>query len=63
MSELINELLDLAKIEAGVDMDLEPCQLEHIITFVTQRFKGIAREKGLALENKIPTDLPVMLAI
>ena len=61
MAELINQLLDLAKIEAGVDMDLEPCHLEHIIAIVTQRFKGVAQETGLTLESKIAPNLPAIL--
>ena len=42
MSGLIDDLLDLAKIEAGVDMEQEVCQLDEIVAQVLWRFASVA---------------------
>jgi PAS domain S-box-containing protein len=58
MSELINSLLDLAKIEAGVGMEKQLCYLDQIIAQVVRRLEGVAREKGLSLASSVPPVLP-----
>ena len=58
MAILIENLLDLAKIEAGVDMDRQPCRLDQIIDRVIERCAEMAQEKGLILQSQVPPDLP-----
>jgi signal transduction histidine kinase/DNA-binding response OmpR family regulator len=60
--ELINDLLDLSKIEAGrLELHNEPLRvralLEERITLLTAR----AREKGLALQLEIAADVPAVV--
>ncbi len=60
--ELINDLLDLSKIEAGrLDLHTEPLRLfallEERITLLTPR----AREKGLALALDVAADVPAVV--
>ena len=48
--ELINEVLDLSKIEAGaVDLDVEEFRLEAFAEFVENTFRPIAEQKQLQL--------------
>jgi signal transduction histidine kinase/DNA-binding response OmpR family regulator len=61
--ELINDLLDLSKIEAGrLDLHNEPLRvralLEERITLLAPR----AREKGLALQLEIADDVPAVVS-
>jgi len=58
MSGLIDDLLDLAKIEAGVDVEQGTCDLNEVITRVLKRFDGILEDKALTLEQDIAPDLP-----
>jgi len=60
MSNLITDLLDLAKIEAGVEMDVEPSDLRAVIPAVVETFAEEARNKGLTLRADIPPDLPLV---
>jgi signal transduction histidine kinase len=62
MSDLIDDLLDLAKIEAGVDMEAEPCHLDQIVSQVVWRFESVARERGLKLQSQLPDHLPPVKA-
>ncbi len=49
--ELINDLLDLAKIESGeLQFELQPLRLEEILAAVRQMFQTQAADKGLQLE-------------
>jgi signal transduction histidine kinase len=57
MSSLIDDLLDLGKVEAGVDMEREVCHIDRVIDSVVARFEPIATEHGLALTTKVPEDL------
>ncbi len=59
LTSLINDVLDLAKIEAGkVEWQVQPLQIadviEHAIASTASLFEG----KGLALVNDIPEGLP-----
>jgi two-component system NtrC family sensor kinase len=57
MASLIDDLLDLGKVEAGVDMEREVCHVDRVIASVTGRFEPIAAERGLKLLTEIPEDL------
>lgn len=52
---LINDLLDLVKIEAGkVDLSLEPVDCAELVREVTSALALKAEEKGLALQVNLP---------
>jgi protein-histidine pros-kinase len=53
---LINDLLDLAKIEAGkVDLTLEPVVCQSVLQEVATALGPLAEAKGLAFEVEMPT--------
>jgi HAMP domain-containing protein/CheY-like chemotaxis protein len=59
---LINEILDLAKIESGtIALDLEEVRLDALQEFVDRSFRQLAEEKGLALEVELEEGLPPTL--
>jgi len=56
---LINEILDLSKIEAGrMDIQIEETPLKDIGDTMTVKFKRLADSKGLNLALEIEEDLP-----
>ncbi len=56
---LINEILDLSKIEAGrIDLDLEKIRLTDFIQSFEQRFKVIAEEKNIQFKIEFAEKLP-----
>jgi signal transduction histidine kinase len=60
---LINDLLDLSKIEAGaMRIHLEECSPEECIDTAIEALDYKAREKGLAVIREIEGDLGVMIA-
>ncbi|WP_294095914.1 response regulator [Sphingomonas sp.] len=60
---LINDILDLSKIEAGhIDIRAESVSLKRITTDLRQTFDPIARERGLDFEIDIARKLPASIA-
>jgi HAMP domain-containing protein/CheY-like chemotaxis protein len=56
---LINEILDLAKIESGtMAVDIGPVRFEALRDYVEHSFRQLAEEKGLAFAIEIDPDLP-----
>jgi HAMP domain-containing protein/signal transduction histidine kinase/DNA-binding response OmpR family regulator len=57
--ELINEILDLSKIESGtMDVDAKPVLLTELQSYVERNFKEIATSKGLEFAVSLATDGP-----
>ncbi len=55
---LINEILDLSKIEAGkMTLNIENIPLDEVANSITASFKHFAEEKGLKLEVNISPDM------
>lgn len=56
---LINDILDLSKIEAGkLDIIMESVGIEEIIQDMSYLFEHVAEEKGINLEMRIEEGLP-----
>ncbi len=56
--ELINDILDISKIEAGkVDLTLEEFKFNDVVKEVAESFTPAARDKELALVTEIPNDI------
>jgi signal transduction histidine kinase/CHASE3 domain sensor protein len=56
---LINDILDLSKIEAGhVDIRPESVSVERLVNDIVSLFKPIADQKGLTFEAVISSDCP-----
>ena len=59
---LINEILDLSKIEAGkMDIQLEDMDIAHFIVHVKQKFNPLAEDKGLDFPITIADNVPALL--
>jgi PAS domain S-box-containing protein len=61
--ELINDVLDISKIEAGqLEVRAEPFDLPALIERATASVKPLAEKKGLALTTNIPPELQEMVS-
>ena len=59
---IINDILDFSKIEAGkIDVLAEPFSPAKLALDVISTFRGLAREKGLDLENDISKNIPELV--
>jgi PAS domain S-box-containing protein len=61
MSELIDELLDVGRIESGIGMEMGLCSLRPILLEVVDNLQEQAREKELQLELSLPPHLELVL--
>src|SRR5262245_37804337 len=60
--EIINDLLDLAKIEAGkVELKLEPVRLTDVCQTLADFMRPLADKKPLDLTVEIADDLPILI--
>jgi len=59
ITELIGELLDLGRIEAGHDMEMEPVQMEEIVSSVVEECRPLAMAKRQELRWE-PQPLPAV---
>jgi len=60
---LINQILDLSKIEAGkMELSLERMELPELIRSVLGSMRPLALEKGLRLETRLALDVPAVEA-
>jgi CheY-like chemotaxis protein/anti-sigma regulatory factor (Ser/Thr protein kinase) len=56
---LINDILDLSKIEAGkMDLNLDEVDLKPIIRGVMSSAVGLVKDKQVELEQRVPDELP-----
>ncbi len=60
--EIINDLLDLAKIEAGkVELHLEPVRIDEVCSTLLDFMRPQADKKNLTLEGRLDENLPIMI--
>jgi len=58
---LINDILDLARIEAGkMELNFEEVHLSEMVTSVLSTAKGLVKEKPIHLIPNIPADMPTV---
>jgi len=58
---LINDILDLARIEAGkMELNFEEVKLSEMVNSVLSTAKGLVKEKPIQLVSKVPPDMPTV---
>jgi PAS domain S-box-containing protein len=58
---LINDILDLARIEAGkMELNFEEVHIGEIVTSVLSTAKGLVKEKPIQLVQRIPSNMPTV---
>ena len=58
---LINDILDLAKIEAGrMPLHLEDVDLDELVAEITAQVEPLVKKKGLTFTSDVSADTPVM---
>jgi signal transduction histidine kinase len=60
MRQLIDDLLDLARIESGVELDLNAVQVKSILQDCIDAVKPAANNKSMTIVTEIPDDLPAV---
>ncbi|MFL7867737.1 MAG: ATP-binding protein [Anaerolineales bacterium] len=60
ITSLVNELLDLSRLEAGVDTRREIVHLENVLKFALDTLEGQFKLKNLSLQSDIAENLPEM---
>jgi two-component system sensor histidine kinase ResE len=59
MGRLVNDLLDLARMEAGhITLNLESISIYEFIEKINRKFQGLAREKDITLTSSFTLDEP-----
>ncbi len=59
---LINDILDLSKVEAGkLSVNAEDVLLDSIVSHIRQQFAPVAKEKGVAFPVAVADNLPAVL--
>ncbi|MEW6404029.1 MAG: ATP-binding protein [Chloroflexota bacterium] len=62
ITSLINDLLDLGRLEAGFDTRREAVQLEGVLKYTLDMFEASLRKKDITLTTQIASSLPSLRA-
>ncbi len=62
MRQLIDDLLDMARIESGINLRYTDVNLRYLLDSITLSFRPQLEEKTMALDLSIPPDMPVITA-
>jgi signal transduction histidine kinase len=62
MRQLIDDLLDLTKIESGIKLDLQPVQLSSIIADCLDQVRPSAQSKAMTVTNEVSNSHPMVIA-
>ncbi len=61
--ELMEDMLDIARLETGeTQLELEPISLKEVVTQVTASYKERFKDKGMRLNVKVSSRLPLVYA-
>jgi len=59
LTRLVNDVLDLAKIEAGeMRFEMDPVDMNLLAREVVRSLAPLAQENGISVESRLPPDLP-----
>jgi PAS domain S-box-containing protein len=61
MTELIDDLLDVARVEAGIDMELEPCIIAPLVSQVITQFQEQIEDRHLQMSVQAGHNLPPVM--
>ena len=61
ITDLVNNLLDLGRIEAGLDEAKENTPIAVLARYALESMRSTAESKGLNLESDLPEELPMVL--
>jgi signal transduction histidine kinase len=61
MRQLIDDLLDLAKIESGIKLNLQPIQINSIIVDCLDAVRPAAISKSMKIDNEVTDTVPYVL--
>jgi signal transduction histidine kinase/ActR/RegA family two-component response regulator len=63
LSDLINDLLDVSRLEAGrIELNPRPTSVRHVVDQVSAVVAVAAQAKQIRIENSVPGDLPLVNA-
>jgi signal transduction histidine kinase len=60
MSRLVQNLLDIGRIEAGIGMEVEACAIDEIIASAAGSLRSLAQKRGLDYVIEVPKTLPLV---
>jgi len=61
LRRLVDDLLDLRRMEAGkIDIERGPVDPGQLVRHIMEKFAGVAAEKGVSLETKVPEEVPAV---
>lgn len=60
VSLLVQDLLDIGRIEAGVGMECEPCSVNEVVSHAAGALRPLAEQKGLEFAIDLPSVLPLV---